>query len=274
MIRLFHLVTAALGAMLLVLLAASAPATAQQRREAVPAVLNQVLLVSEGPTESKFRLSLSPRNNTFGKVGDDPAQPAIGLALTTRGAGAVTPPGLAGLVRSITFDQVESILILRFGTSLPATAKAIVVSDTTIEVTVTSGVRAAQVRSETTLASGPVPQAYVAPPGEDGYELVMLKYADVSEVVGILTDGLTVKSNDTFIPREPSFGSNSLTGSAYNPGPSNYQGQNNNDQNRKSGALEEPAHAESASVAPGFGPSARLHRPFHSFNAATYGRLR
>ena len=229
MIRLFHLVTAALGAMLLVLLAASAPATAQQRREAVPAVLNQVLLVSEGPTESKFRLSLSPRNNTFGKVGDDPAQPAIGLALTTRGAGAVTPPGLAGLVRSITFDQVESILILRFGTSLPATAKAIVVSDTTIEVTVTSGVRAAQVRSETTLASGPVPQAYVAPPGEDGYELVMLKYADVSEVVGILTDGLTVKSNDTFIPREPSFGSNSLTGSAYNPGPSNYQGQNNND---------------------------------------------
>lgn len=230
MIRLFRLLPTALCAVLLMLLSTGSPAAAQQRREAVPAVLNQVLLVSESPTETKFRLSFSPRSNTFGKVGDDPSQPAIGLALTTRGAGATTPPGLAGLVRQITFDQVESVLILRFGTSLPASAKAIVISDTTIEITVTSGVKAAQTRAETTLASGPVPQAYVPPPGEDGYELVMLKYADVSEVVGILTDGLTVKSNDTFIPREPAFGSNSLTGSAYNPGPSNYQGgQQSND---------------------------------------------
>jgi general secretion pathway protein D len=40
----------------------------------------------------------------------------------------------------------------------------------------------------------------------------MLKYADVSEVVGLLSDGLTVKSNDTFVSREPAFGSSSLTG--------------------------------------------------------------
>ena len=46
-----------------------------------------------------------------------------------------------------------------------------------------------------------------------------LKYADVSEVVGLLTEGVTVKSNDLFLPREPAFGSNSLTGSSYNPGP-------------------------------------------------------
>jgi general secretion pathway protein D len=48
---------------------------------------------------------------------------------------------------------------------------------------------------------------------------VLLKYADVSEVVGLLTDGLTVKSNDVFIPSEPGFGSNSLTGNNYNPQP-------------------------------------------------------
>jgi general secretion pathway protein D len=39
----------------------------------------------------------------------------------------------------------------------------------------------------------------------------------VSEVVGLLTDGVTVKSNDVFVPREPGFGSNSLTGSQYTP---------------------------------------------------------
>ena len=48
---------------------------------------------------------------------------------------------------------------------------------------------------------------------------MLLKYADVSEVVGLLTEGATVKSNDVFIPSEPAFGSNSLTGNTYQPQP-------------------------------------------------------
>jgi general secretion pathway protein D len=42
----------------------------------------------------------------------------------------------------------------------------------------------------------------------------------VSEIVGLLSQGQTVKSNDLFVPHEPAFGSNSLTGNSYNPGPS------------------------------------------------------
>src|SRR2546426_65121 len=52
---------------------------------------------------------------------------------------------------------------------------------------------------------GPLPASVERAPGEDGFELVPLKYADVSEVVGLLTDGLTVKSNNAFTPREPAF---------------------------------------------------------------------
>ncbi|HZU64342.1 MAG TPA: type II and III secretion system protein, partial [Novosphingobium sp.] len=63
--------------------------------------------------------------------------------------------------------------------------------------------------------AGPLPAARQPAAGEEGYEMVMLRYADVSEVVGLLTDGLTVKSNDVFTPREPGFGSTSLTGGAY-----------------------------------------------------------
>jgi general secretion pathway protein D len=63
----------------------------------------------------------------------------------------------------------------------------------------------------------PPPMGYS--PG-DTFELVQLKYADVSEIVGLLSQGGSVKSNDLFIPREPAFGSNSLTGNSYNPGPS------------------------------------------------------
>jgi general secretion pathway protein D len=215
-----------LAALILALLAipAMAPqaASAQQARpRAVPASLTEVLLVSESANESKFRLAFAPRANTFAPVGSDLATPSLGLALTTRGVAAVSPPGLSGLVRQISFEQVESVLIIHFSTAAPATVKAVVVSDTTIEVTVSTGVKVAR-RNEVQLQNGPLPQASDPTPGEDGYELVMLKYADVSEIVGLLTDGQTVKSNDTFIPREPAFGSNSLTGGAsYNPGPTN-----------------------------------------------------
>jgi general secretion pathway protein D len=46
----------------------------------------------------------------------------------------------------------------------------------------------------------------IAAPGED-FEVVKLKYADVSEIVGILTGNQTIRSNDEFTPEEPNFGS-------------------------------------------------------------------
>jgi general secretion pathway protein D len=54
------------------------------------------------------------------------------------------------------------------------------------------------------LASGQ--PGLIAEPGDD-FEVVKLKYADVSEVVGILTGNATIKSNDDFTPEEPNFGS-------------------------------------------------------------------
>lgn len=220
MTRFFRLF-AFLSALLLMAVGGASAALAQPTKQrAVQAVLTEVLLVSETPSETKFRLAFSPRANTYAPVVSEPGRAALGLALTSRGNSAVAPPGLSGLVRGIEFQQIETILILRFATSAPATVKAVSVSDTTIEVTVSSGTPA-QRREQTQYQNGPVPLAAEPPMGEDGYELVMLKYADVSEVVGLLTDGLTVKSNDTFIPREPSFGSNSLTGTSYNPGPTN-----------------------------------------------------
>src|SRR5262249_14309623 len=64
-----------------------------------------------------------------------------------------------------------------------------------------------------------MPRALDPAPGEDGFEIVPLKYADVSEVVGLLTDGLTVKSNDSFVPHEPAFGSAGINGSGFQPAP-------------------------------------------------------
>jgi general secretion pathway protein D len=58
------------------------------------------------------------------------------------------------------------------------------------------------------------PEGLIANEGED-FEIVKLKYADVSEIVGLLTGNQTIKSNDDFTPQEPNFGSNGAAAGGY-----------------------------------------------------------
>jgi general secretion pathway protein D len=50
------------------------------------------------------------------------------------------------------------------------------------------------------------PQGLIPGPGEI-LEVVALRYADVSEIVGLLTGDQNLRPNDDFIPQEPNFGS-------------------------------------------------------------------
>jgi len=193
---------------------ATAATAAQLRPQPVPVLLTDVKLLSENPDEARFELNFSPKATTYAPMAtQQPTQPSIGFALASRGRGAVQPPNLKGLVRGLSFEQVDTLLIMRFSTNRPASLSAVQTGDKTIEVTVSSGRSGKSVE----VAEGgpaPLPPAYEPP---EAYALVLLKYADVSEVVGLLTDGLTVKSNDVFIPIERAFGSNSLTGNNYTP---------------------------------------------------------
>ncbi len=204
------LLTAALGSA-----ASAAAAAAQLRPQPVPAVLTNIRLMSENADESRFEIGFDPKAPTFAPMASQqPTQPSLGFALSNRGPRAVQPSNLKGLVRSLSFQSVDTLLIMRFATDRPAALSAVQTGDRTIEVTISSG-RAPKLANEGVESpTGGLPPAY-APP--ENFEMVMLKYADVSEVVGLLTDGLTVKSNDVFIPSEPQFGSNSLTGSSYHP---------------------------------------------------------
>jgi general secretion pathway protein D len=51
--------------------------------------------------------------------------------------------------------------------------------------------------------------------GGEVFEVVPLKYADVSEIVGLLTGNQSIKPNDSFMPQEPAFGSSSLQSGYY-----------------------------------------------------------
>jgi general secretion pathway protein D len=206
---------AGLLAFFLLLIGAATSASAETN----PSILSKITLLADTPTETRLQLELLPRAHGFAPVGNDVNRPALGLALTNRGSGAVTPLGLKGLVRQISFDQAETVLILRFSVTAAASVSASASGDRTIDVTVSTSAPAVTVKSEGpgVVASDVPPQMGYAP--GDTYELVQLKYADVSEIVGLLSQGASVKSNDLFVPREPAFGSNSLTGSSYNPGP-------------------------------------------------------
>jgi general secretion pathway protein D len=200
---------------LIFLLMGAAPALAQDGAS----TLTKVTVLADTPTETRLQLDLAPRAHGFAPVGNDVNRPALGLALTNRGSGAVTPAGLKGLVRQISFEQVETILILRFSVTSAASVTASASGDRTIDVTVSTSGPAVQVKAEgpgVVASDVPAPRSFN--PGET-FELVQLKYADVSEIVGLLSTGASIKSNDFFVPREPAFGSNSLTGNAYNPGP-------------------------------------------------------
>jgi len=182
-----------------------------------PVALTKVDLVSESATESHFQLTLQPTANPFQALANDPRDPALALALATRTSSAVAPRGLKGLVRNIQFVQAEGVLVLHFLVNTNASITASRNGDQLIDVVVSTGAVPDQKNTEAPLTNGGGAAQFVGPPeGQSGYQLVLLKYADVSEVVGLLTDA-TVKSNDVFVPEQPSFGSNSLTGNTYQP---------------------------------------------------------
>ncbi len=208
---------AALALLILFLCPASASYAAQVQPLPSPAVLTNVRLISESAEELRFELQFSPKATSFAPIASQPTEPSIGFALTTRGQRAVQPSKMKGLVRNISFEQADTVLILRFGVAQASTVAGVQTGDRTIEITVSTG----KAKSDTggdQAAAGPGDAALpVASELPEAYSLVLLKYADVSEVVGLLSDGQTVKSNDVFVPIEPAFGSNSLTGNSYTP---------------------------------------------------------
>jgi len=198
------------------LLMPAAPAVAAQAPIPRTVALTKINLVSQNDHEAHLQLIVEPKVNGFQALSNNPRDPTLALALTARTSSAVTPRDLHGLVRGIDFVQAEGVLVLHFQVDKGATVAAVASGNKTIEVSVSSIEKPSEQPVSSDQASpGGLPPAYEPPAGQDNYALVLLKYADVSEVVGLLSQGAAIKSNDVFVPEEPQFGSNSLTGNNY-----------------------------------------------------------
>jgi len=190
--------------------------------------LASITLVAEGTDQSIFLFIFAPKTGSFSMISSDPVRPALSLANTSRGQGAVSPSRMKGLVRSIEFAQTDTGLSVLFNTLIPATVLAspsgekqllVTVRKLTAQEAAYGGATTTRGRVSESVA-GPRPlERSIKPARGEGFELVMLKYADVSEVVGLLTAGVTIRPNNVFIRREPGFGLPSATGMTYTPPP-------------------------------------------------------
>lgn len=182
--------------------------------QAQPAVLMAITATDGAQGETRLVLTFASPAPKYSVIKNDSDKPAIALSPSSRGVGATMPANTHGLLRAIDFDQKDTILILDFSTSQASRITVTPIGDRALSIDFTD-----PTRSQSGASGGPVapvllPKASVRDPSEDGFEIVALKYADVSEVVGLLTDGLTVKSNDTFTPQEPAFGSAGMSAAA------------------------------------------------------------
>jgi general secretion pathway protein D len=196
--------------------AAEAQPTATQ--SASDALITAVTPSEPSATETRVVLSFSQLIPQFSIMANDSNTITIAFAQARLGPALAFPGGKHGLIQSMTFVQNDSLLTLTISGSAPIHMVATPLAGRAISLSATP-YSATVVTTDT----GPVTlSAHDSGPADDVFEVVPLKYADVSEVVGILTANQSVKPNDNFTPQEPAFGSagmqNGLGAPTFNAG--------------------------------------------------------
>lgn len=196
---------------LLLVLGLLGPAVAQAP---IPSVIEDLKLVSEDDGQAAYMLRFSPEVPRFEPLNSNPGAPALVIRTTVKVQKIPSRAAYKGLVRATLFETRGSDLVMRFETAAPAKVTVEPAGSGVVQVKVRK-VSDEEATGSRPLGSGGepvVPASALAPapaavrPG-DKSEMIPLKYADVSEVIGLLVEGAVVEPNNTFIRREPGFGS-------------------------------------------------------------------
>jgi general secretion pathway protein D len=179
----------------------------------LPALVTAIIPSVVSPTETRLVLTFNqPAPKPVVSEGGDAA--IISFPGSKLAPGGAVPAGAFGVVQAIKLDQGSGAVTLTLTGSGPIRTAAAGLGPQGLALTVTA------VPGPTKTAA---PAKPFAPAGGSGFaadaagtdavfEVVPLKYADVSEIVGLLTTTQDVKPNDTFSPQEPAFGSAGLNG--------------------------------------------------------------
>ncbi|MBC5821259.1 MAG: type II secretion system protein GspD [Candidatus Eremiobacteraeota bacterium] len=140
-------------------------------------------------------------------IGAGTAQPSVLLSNTT--VSAQVPPAFAGVgpIASVTVAP-SGTTSARISLNLAAVTPVVVRPAGNvlfIDVAAVAGGQGPQ-----NFGQPPAPATLPAGPGAQQTVVVLLKYADISEVAGVLVSGSNVASNDNFVPQQSNIGTSSL----------------------------------------------------------------
>ena len=165
-------------------------------------------------TESRVVLTFNQAAPPFSIIANNSETATIAFAGTSVIPAVAPPAGRHGPVQGMTFTQNDSILTFSMTGAGPLRVTALPMGARGLTLSIV-GAKGALSKDDRP-ASPLVAHADTTGPG-DVFEVVPLKYADVSEVVGLLTAGQGIKPNDNFSPQEPAFGSAGMS-NAYSGG--------------------------------------------------------
>ena len=178
------------------------------------AVLEELKPITADDDQAGYMLRFSPTEPKIDPLNTNPTKPAIIIRNALRAPRVAQRLASKGLVRGAQFEIAGQDLVLRFDTAGPARVTVEPAGQNVLQIKVrkvseeeATGSRAVGSEGAAVVpASGLPPAAMSVRPGE-AFELIPLKYADVSEVIGLLVEGATIEPNNVFIRREPGFGS-------------------------------------------------------------------
>ena len=179
----------------------------------IPGVVEEIKPVTSDDGQAAYLVRISPQLPRIDPLNTNPTKPAVIFRNTLRAPRVVQRIGGKGLVRSAQFEVAGADLVLRFDTTSPAKVSIEPAGPNVIQVKVRkiSEEEATGSRAVGSAPQGQVPVSAIGVPTVlqpgDRFELIPLKYADVSEVIGLLVDGAVIEPNNVFIRREPGFGS-------------------------------------------------------------------
>lgn len=196
--------------MLLWLFSLAMPASAIAQ---IPAVLEEFRMITEDQDQASFLVRFSPQEPIAKPLNNDPSRPALAMQATLKSPKISDFHKFRALVKSARFELSGSSLLLRFDTLAPSRVSVQPSGNNSLQIRVerisneeATGVRPLGSQNEQVYSASALSPVQESREGEN-YELILLKYADVSEIIGLLVEGATTEPNNVFIRREPGFGS-------------------------------------------------------------------
>lgn len=171
--------------------------------------LNSIAFSEQTPQGSKIVLTFAQSIPKFSIVSNNDTKVSIAFLQTIQGKSLKASYTINGLLKLAEFKNNDENLFLNLTSNTPVR----ITIDPSGNNQLTVGVM--EVSNQDNKDKTKKNTSSFIDSIDEHIEVVILKYADVSEIVGSLTD-VTVKANNNFNPQEPSFGGTpGLAGSGY-----------------------------------------------------------